>query len=253
MATLDTLKRTLESINAKKRKFENEGDVEGLATLFEKYKDISPETLKNIVTDVKAIIAPTEEIKPEETTEFSTETDNRTDVKSAKGKLVKEPHKTQVNELDASEGDTTEETPEDFYTEDDDENADIDDELIISEEDENIEDKPTEEVEVTDEVETEETPEETEEDTFESYDDDLEEDELDTVEDEEPEHLDEAAEKIDTDIPTDDNAVDAADKGAKEIVNEDNTGAKAAMTNNYDGKGTFSSDVDALTDYINKL
>lgn len=237
MKVLENLKRTMESIDALKAP-KNEEDNE-FAVLFDKYKDIPVDTLKEIIADVK------EAVKPEE--KLIKEADNETNVIPAEGKPVEEIHKTQTNELDASEDGVVEETPEDFYTEDEDV---TDDELIISEEDE---DEIPEETEEKREDEIKDAEEK--DDNFDEY-----EDELDIVEpDEEKEDkedkdkvVNENVEKIDTDIPSEDNGADAADTAAKEVVNEANTAAKAAIANR-DNKGSFSSDVDALTEYLDKI
>ena len=263
MKILESLKRTMESIEAKKA-CKNE-DFDKFAAIKEKYADIDPEKLDAIIADVKEVCAPEKETS---TTEVNDElmnseesVENTTDTIPAKiepdGDDV---HKTDtldsMNELDASEDGIAGETPEDFYTEDEDE--EIDDELIISEEDDN-EPEDTEDDMMT---------EEDEEDDFDVYQDELDKvDETgedaeaidmtipvadDSVEDTDKAQKTENAEKIDLDVPTDDNGVDAADKGAKEIKNEDNSGAKAAMANKYN-KGNFSSDVDALTAYLDEI
>ena len=268
MKLLENIKRTLESIEGMRApKVEEDAQI---AKLLEKYKDIPAETLKAIVADVKADCAAHVEKAEEQPMD---ETEQKTDVidvtkvepKDIEHTDANKAESTQMTELDASEEDNTE---EDFYTEEDDdtddeliisEEGDTDDELIISEED-NIEDA--------------EEPEQVEEDDDE---DDVYVDELDiATADKEPEQVDENAEKIDMTIPGDDDGVkaadkaitenaekidmnipeedvpsDAADAAAKEHIKEDNTGAKAAMANK-DNKGAFSSDVDALTEYLDK-
>lgn len=262
MKILTSLKRTLESIEASKRQMKEDAD-DKFAAIKAKYADIAPEVLENLIKDVCEICAPApaEEAPAQEDVDDNAEDliiqdENAVDVVPAEGKPVDEPHKTdaaeQMNELDASEDGVTDETPEDFYTEED------EDELVISEENE---DEPE-----PDKVEPENEVDEDDED-FDVY-----EDELDLVEEtgEKAENIDmtipeednatdaadavksEGAEKIDLNVPTDDDAVNAADKGAKEIKNEDNSGAKAAMANKYN-KGNFSSDVDALTAYLDEI
>ena len=256
MKILTSLKRTLESIEASKKQMKEDAD-DKFAAIKAKYADIAPEVLENLIKDVCEVCspAPAEEAPVQEEVDDNAkdliiQEENAVDVAPAEGKPVDEPHKTdaaeQMNELDASEDGVTDETPEDFYTEEDE-----DDELVISEENE---DKP-------------EPEDKTEDDDFDVY-----EDELDLVEEtgEKAENIDmtipekdnsidaanavksEGAEKIDLNVPTDDDAVNAADKGAKEIKNEDNSGAKAAMANKYN-KGSFSSDVDALTAYLDEI
>lgn len=272
MKLLETLKRTMESIESK-RSFRNE-DFDEFATIKEKYADIDPEKLDAIIADVKAVCAPQKEASATEvndelmTSEESAE--NTTDTIHANiepdGKDV---HKTDaldsMNELDASEDGVAGETPEDFYTEDEDEETD--DELIISEEDETDSDD-ADEVENADDAMMTEEDEEDEDDDFDIYQDELDKvDETgedadaidmsipkadDSVEGADKAQKTEDAENIDLNVPTDDNSVDAADKGAKEIKNEDNSGAKAAMANKYN-KGSFSSDVDALTTYLDEI
>lgn len=266
MKVLESLKRQMESIEAKKsRKVESEDDL-GFDAIKAKYTEVPPEVLESIINDVK--------------TECSRKTEedlNKVEIEPAEGKPVDEPHKTDtldsMNELDASEDGVAGETPEDYYTEED---EDIDDELIISEEDdEPVEDLPPAEV-VDDEIAAE--SDENEDDDFDVYQDELDavtgDEEPVNETGEEPEKIDmtipakdnsddaadaamkerqrcEGAEKIDLNIPDEDNSVDAADKAAKEIKNEDNSGAKAAIANR-DNKGAFSSDVDALTQYLDE-
>ena len=263
MKLLETLKRTMESIESK-RSFRNE-DFDEFATIKEKYADIDPEKLDAIIADVKAVCAPQKEASATEVNDelmnSEESAENTTDTIHANIEPDGEDvHKTDtldsMNELDASEDGIAGETPEDFYTEDEDE--EIDDELIISEEDDN-EPEDTEDDMMT---------EEDEEDDFDVYQDELDKvDETgedaeaidmtipiadDSVEGADKAQKTENAEKIDLDVPTDDNGVGAADKGAKEIKNEDNSGAKAAMANKYN-KGNFSSDVDALTAYLDEI
>ena len=267
MKLLETLKRTMESIESK-RSFRNE-DFDEFATIKEKYADIDPEKLDAIIADVKAVCAPQKEASATEVNDelmnSKESVDNTTDTIHANiepdGKDV---HKTDtldsMNELDASEDGVAGETPEDFYTEDE----KTDDELIISEEDET-------DLDDADDIENADDAMMTEEDEDDDFD--IYQDELDKVDEtgEDADAIDmtipkaddsikgadkaqktEDAEKIDLSVPTDDDAVNAADKGAKEIKNEDNSGAKAAMANKYN-KGNFSSDVDALTAYLNEI
>lgn len=260
MKILTSLKRTLESIEASKRQMKEDADDKFVA-IKEKYADIAPEVLDNLIKDIREVCAPAPAEAPvqeevdDNAKDLIIQEENAVDVVPAEGKPVDEPHKTdaaeQMNELDASEDGTTDKTPEDFYTEDDEEDED---ELVISEEND---DKPEPEDKIDDE----------DDEDFDVY-----EDELDLVEEtgEKAENIDmtipekdnsidaadtvksEGAEKIDLNVPTDDDAVNAADKGAKEITNEDNSGAKAAMANKYN-KGSFSSDVDALTAYLDEI
>lgn len=277
MKILESLKRTIESIEAKKApKSESE---DGFDIIKAKYTEVPPEVLESIINDVKTECGrkmeediPEEPENADDALQANEEDLNKVEIEPAEGKPVAEPHKTDtldsMNELDASEDGVAGETPEDYYTEDEDE---IDDELIISEEDEPTEELPPAEV-VDDEIAAE-----SDEDDFDIY-----QDELDVVDADEPvnetgedaekidmsiperENSDDAAdaalkerracedaEKIDLNIPSDDNSTDAADKAAKEIKNEDNSGAKAAIANR-DNKGAFSSDVDALTEYLDK-
>lgn len=264
MKILTSLKRTLESIEASKKRVKEDAE-DKFAAIKAKYADIAPEVLENLIKDVCEVCAPApaEEAPVQEEVDDNAkdlviQDENAVDVVPAEGKPVDEPHKTdateQMNELDASEDGVTDETPEDFYTEDDEED---DDELVISEEDE---------------TEPEADNAKLENEAEEDEDFDVYEDELDLVEEtgEKAENIDmtipekdnatdaadavksEGAEKIDLNVPTDDDAVNAADKGAKEIKNEDNSGAKAAMANKYN-KGNFSSDVDALTAYLDEI
>ena len=249
MKVLENLRRTMESINSIKTRKHEDGDC---AEIFEKYKDIPRETLEAIIADVKSNIGAKTEDEDITDDELIVETDE-VDVKPAEGKPVDEPHKTQITELDASEDDgTTDKTLEDFYTEENEDDV-TEDELIISEEDE---EKPSE-----DEEKPEEINEEDEDDDFDVYEDELdivesdEEDKESSEKEEEPEEpkeFNEGAEKIDLDIPEEDNSDNAADKAAKEIKNESGTASKAAIANK-DNKGAFSSDIDALTSYLDSL
>lgn len=281
MKILESLNRMMESIEAKRSpKHESEDDV-GFDAIKAKYTEVPPEVLESIITDVKeACGRKFEEDEQEQEQEVANDAEqaneedlNKVEIEPAEGKPVNEPHKTDtldsMNELDASEDDgTADQTPVDFYTEED----DIDDELIISDEDgeEPTEDLPPEEV-VDDEIAAESD----EEEDFDVYQDELDitdGDEPINETGEEPEKIDmsipkrddsvdaadaamhetgEKAQKIDMSIPDDENSTDAADSAAKEIKNEDNSGAKAAMANR-DNKGAFSSDVDALTEYLNE-
>lgn len=252
MKVLENLRRTMESINSIKTRKHEDGDC---AEIFEKYKNIPRETLEAIIADVKSNIGAKTEDEDITDDELIVETDE-VDVKSAEGKPVDEPHKTQITELDASEDDgTTDKTPEDFYTEENEDDV-TEDELIISEEDE---EKPSEDEEKPEEINEED--EEDEDDDFDVYEDELdivesdEEDKESSEKEEETEEskeFNEGAEKIDLDIPEEDNSDNAADKAAKEIKNESGTASKAAIANK-DNKGAFSSDIDALTSYLDSL
>lgn len=257
MKVLDSIKRTMESIEAEKcREMKQEGNEE-FAELFEKYKDIPAEKLVEIIKDIKEKIAPkpVSEDEDEDGIEDEliireSEDPNKVEVKDASEvepsdiehtDANNEPSTKQINELDASE-DEEEKTDEE--------------ELIITEE------KPEETEDIEDE-----NMEEIEDEDFDVY-----KDELDIVDgdekNEDAEKIDmnipeednsieaadsaknEDADKIDMNIPEEENSDDAADKAAKEITNEDNNAAKAAIANR-DNKGAFSSDIDALTDYLN--
>lgn len=260
MKILTSLKRTLESIEASKRQMKEDAD-DKFAAIKVKYADIAPEVLENLIKDVCEVCAPApaedspvQEEVDDNAKDLIIQEENEVDVVPAEGKPVNEPYKTdaaeQMNELDASEDGITDKTPEDFYTEEDEDEDE--DELVISED--------------------EDEPEPDNKDNDDDEDFDVYEDELDLVEEtgEKAENIDmtipeednatdaadavksEGAEKIDLNVPTDDDAVNAADKGAKEIKNEDNSGAKAAMANKYN-KGSFSSDIDALTAYLDEI
>lgn len=257
MKVLDNIKRTLESIEAKKAP-EVIAEEDKFAALYEKYNDIPAEALAAIIADVEAICnpveapaeepemveneiedieAPAEELAPaedevvEENDELKDEIiideNNETDVIE-----VKEPEAVEHTDATKAESEDFDETPEDFYTEEDD---DVDDEIIISEEDEEVE----------------------EEEDFDVYADELDvveedEEEIDmTISSDDVDEKPENAEKIDMDIPEEDNGVEVADAAEKEPVNEDNMGAKAAIANRQN-KGNFSSDVDALTEYLDE-
>lgn len=270
MKVLDSIKRTMESIEADKQDSMKVEDHEEFAELFEKHSDIPKEKLVEIIDDVKEKLAPAPVVEDEgedgvEDELVIQESDNPNkadveDVAEVKPSDVehtdanKEPVTHQVNELDASEDEDNIED-EEVIVEDD---ADFDDEeeLVVSEEGEEVED----EVEDLEEIEEDE-------------DFDIYKDELDIVDgdekNEDAEKIDmnipeedngqdaadraanENAEKIDLNIPEKENSDDAADAAAKEHANEDNNGAKAAIANR-DNKGAFSSDIDALTDYLDK-
>lgn len=233
MKVLDDIKRVMESIENKKSKNEDAC----CSSLFEKYNDIPEERLQSIIDDVKASITKEEcgDIDNKEDV-MKKEADNSVDVE---GDLpAPEPDDVEhtdalkaMNELSASESEeddatTEDEVEEQVVSEDEEYKDDIDDDLIISEE-------ADEEGETADDI------------VEDSEDFDVYKDELDLVE------KDEDAEDIDMSIPEKENSNDAADTAVKEPVNEANTGAKAAVANTYDGKNSFSSDIDALTDYLN--
>lgn len=250
MKVLDNIKRTLESIEAKKAP-EVIAEEDRFAALYEKYNEIPADALAAIIADVEAICnpveapaeepemveneiedieAPAEELAPaedeivEENDELKDEIiideNNETEVIE-----VKEPKAAEHTDATKAESEDFDETPEDFYTEEED---DVDDEIIISEEEED------EDFDVyADELDVVEEDEEEIDMTIPS--DDVEVDEK--LED---------SEEVDADIPEDD--IEAAEK---EPVNEANTGAKAAIANRQN-KGNFSSDVDALTEYLDE-
>lgn len=274
MKVLDSLKRTLESLEATRcRKTEGE---EEFAALFEKHNDIPREKLMEIINDFKAMQHVDEPaVEAEETPvegeneEVVTEDENKVDVTGSTQDVTGDAGHTDANkedkeriaELDASEEDgTADQTPIDFYTEEDEEevcpvcgkeqdecNATVteednaDDELILSEEDE--------------ETENEEIIEEDEED-FDVYKDELDVIEGDEeAENEEPMIEEDGEEEIDDELimeETEDNIDDELIMEESAHKNEANIGAKAAIANKYDGKKAFSSDVDALTEYLDE-
>lgn len=266
MKVLEQLKRTLESLEDLRA--QQTEDDEEFAELFEKYSDIPAEKLKEIIADIKAAC-----VKP---VEPANEDLNDVDVKSAEEPKDAEhtdtakSESTQVNELDASEDEQVDDNAEDLIVEDDVEDSNTDDLIVEGDEDEL--ELPSEEV--TEEVEPEVIEDENYQNSEMDEDFDGYEDELDIAQGDEEEVNEDAekidmnipsdevpveaadkvvkedAEKIDMSIPSDDTPVDAADKAAKEQTNEANIGAKAAIANR-EAKGNFSSDVDALTDYLN--
>ena len=140
MKILESLKRTMESIESKKaHKVEAEDEF---VDIRKKYTDVPAEVLESIISDVKEACGKKfeeneepQEIENANDAEQVTEEDlNKVEIKPAEGKPVDEPNKTDtldaMNELDASEDDdTASQTPSYFYTEDDEE--EIDDLLMM--------------------------------------------------------------------------------------------------------------------------
>lgn len=181
--------------------------------LVEKYSDISKEMLAGIINDVKERVC---------------EDGEEVDIEDKE--VVEENEETEEIKDDIEE--VTEEDEEGF-----------DDELVIRESDDDME--QIEELDASEDGEDldveDEEKEELEDDIEEVTEDD---DDVSDFIDEDNEELDmvEGDEEIEDkeDIETEE----------KENMHEDNTGAKAAIANNQ-YKGTFSSDVDDLTDYLN--
>lgn len=250
MTLLKNIKRVVESIeNIKNKESLNEDDVK-FAEIYKKHSDIPEDKLKMIIDDVQNCCRANEEAEDTDIDDTQVmDEDNSTDVidvskvtpDDAEHTDANKAESCQMTELDASEDSDLDEDEEELIISenDDEEDSDEDEELIISENDgeEDSEDF-VEEDEDTIEDETEDFVEEDEDEGFDGY-----QDELDVVE--------EDAKSIDMNVPSKDNSDDAADAAAKEQVKEDNNGAKAAIANR-DNKGAFSSDVDALTDYLNK-
>lgn len=255
MKVLDSIKRTMESIE-KEKGAEVVAENEEFKDICAKYQDIPEETVISIAKDVKEKLAPAPKTEEEDGEGVDDEliiqeNGNQTEVKDAAevkpsdveqtDANAEKAEKVNMNELDASEEEKTDE-----------------EELIVTEDEPAVDTPPEENVE----VEVNEDDEE-----FDVY-----KDELDIV-DGDKEEKDENAENIDMNIPSEENSDDAANKAANENAdkidmnipkaddsvdaadkahtNEANTGAKAAIANKAN-KGAFSSDVDALTDYLNE-
>lgn len=255
MKVLDSIKRTMESIEAEKcREMKQEGNEE-FAELFEKYSDIPAEKLTEIIADIKEKLAPVPVAEDEDEDGIEdeliireSEDPNKVEVKDAS-----EVEPSDVEHTDANDEPVTKQINELDASEDEEEKTDEEELIITEEQPEEIEKEELEEIE--------------EDEDFDVY-----KDELDIVDgdekNEDAEKIDmsipekensvdaadaaknEDADKIDMNIPEEENSDDAADKAAKEVKNEDNNAAKAAIANR-DNKGAFSSDIDALTDYLN--
>lgn len=252
MNVLDNIRRTMESVEKLRTSQTCEGQDEFVA-LYEKYKDIPEDKLKEIIADVKSICIPaTETVEEPVKEEIPAEETQQPEETEVSDDLV---IKDETNEVDVKPAAGIPEEPgvvdtKDESEEQEDEQIDSKNELDASEADEGDE----EELIISEEEDNDTVEEETIDEDDEEYEDQI--DELDIVDgDKVEEPKSENAEEIKLDVPSADTGDKAAEKAecgdnSKEHTNEANTAAKAAIANR-DNKGTFSSDVDALTDYLN--